>query len=252
MTYTIPGMETSYAPKTMKKPKILVKYPSRQRPDQFFQTLDNIGTHFKDPENYKILVSLDSDDDTMRTPEVLTRLKSYLEKYPITVVFGESISKIDAVNRDVNNFHYDWDIVLVMSDDMLIVQPGIDEYIRGLFLIHFANRPGAIHLNDGYKEKIICTISLMNREYYDKLGKNIYYPEYDSFCCDDDFTEQGYKYKFMVYEPRIFIRHEHPANNKLIQKDDLYEYNDRSWNEDGELLKKRRNIGFPYPKIIAA
>lgn len=246
-------METSFAPKNqMKKPKILVKYPSRQRPDKFFATLDNIGTHFKDQENYKILVSLDTDDDTMRTPEVLTRLKTYLQKYPITVIFGESKSKIDAVNRDINDFDYDWDIVLIMSDDMLIVQPGIDEYIRGLFLIHFPNKPGAIHLNDGYKGKIICTVSLMNRPYYNKLGKNIYFPDYDSFCSDDDFTEQGYKYKCMVYEPRIFIRHEHPANNKLVQKDELYEYNDGSWKPDSELLKRRRSLGFPYPNTLNA
>ena len=89
----------------MKKYRILFKYASRSRAIKFFSGLDNILQNLSDLENFCILASLDVDDITMNNPTTINKLTDYVRKYPekIIVKFGYSQSKIDAINRDVND-----------------------------------------------------------------------------------------------------------------------------------------------------
>ena len=64
--------------------------------------------------NIQFLITLDNDDTSMNTPEVIEKLKNFKN---LDFVFGESLNKIDAVNRDIVDG--DWDIILLASDDMI-------------------------------------------------------------------------------------------------------------------------------------
>jgi hypothetical protein len=48
-----------------------------------------------------------------------------------------------------------------------------------------------------------------------------------------------------VYDPRVIFKHEHCANNKNIQKDELYIRNDTYWTRDQTLFLIRKQQGFP-------
>ena len=107
-----------------RKYKILFKYPSRQRRERFLQGLDSILENIHDQENYQVLVTADLDDPAMRD------LPQYVVDHPkVRVQYGTSNSKIHAVNRDME-FADDWDIVVVMSDDMVITFDGFDEVFK--------------------------------------------------------------------------------------------------------------------------
>ena len=192
----------------MKPYKILFKFPTRSRPDKFFLSLDNIINNIADKVNYKILVSADANDTTMYNKEVLTRLKYYMENYNVVPVFGTSKSKIDAVNRDVEKIE-DFDIIIVMSDDME-------------FQVY-----GNLHFNDGFVGSRVSTMSIMGRLFYDLHGKYIYHPSYFSLFCDDEYTLIANKLNKMHYFPEIIFKHKHPANgfgvpDKLLDETEAY------------------------------
>ena len=88
----------------MNKYKKLFKFASKSRNQKFFSGLDNILNNLGDLNNFCILVSLDVDDLTMNNPMTIQKLTEYVQKYPekIIIKFGHSKSKIDAINRDVN------------------------------------------------------------------------------------------------------------------------------------------------------
>ena len=57
-----------------------------------------------DLDSIKFLITLDTDDKLMNQPGVIDMFKEYKN---LSYVYGESKSKIDAVNRDIY-----WDIIL--------------------------------------------------------------------------------------------------------------------------------------------
>jgi hypothetical protein len=52
-------------------------------------------------------------------------------------VIGLSKSKIDAVNRDINEYKKHWDIVLLASDDMIPQIKGYDNIIRDNMMFNY-------------------------------------------------------------------------------------------------------------------
>jgi hypothetical protein len=229
------------------KLKILVKLPSRERPVRFFQTITEIVNNFSDKVNFKILASLDSDDNSMRSPEVLGHLKRLFEIIPnnIIVKYGKSNGKIHAVNRDIETVDYPWDILLVMSDDMRIVKPGVDEYIRSRFLLDFPTLDGCLHLNDGYTGQKLCTIPIIGRPVWERDG-HVYHPAYNSLWADNEQTEKHTAAGRMKYYPEVYIKHsDHPANNENVKGDRLHGYNESFYGSDEQVYKKRKFQNFP-------
>ena len=78
---------------------LLIKFPSRGRPDQLFSIVSKYVEYAVDMANICILISLDSDDSTA-TPEFVEKLKGIHPN--IKVVLGISSGKIDAINRDIS------------------------------------------------------------------------------------------------------------------------------------------------------
>jgi hypothetical protein len=70
-------------------------------------------------EDYHILISVDKDDQSMFPLPVLDGNHTF--------VVGNSKNKIDAINRDTNEFDYDFDILINMSDDMIFTKKGFDD-----------------------------------------------------------------------------------------------------------------------------
>ena len=145
----------------------------------------------------------------------IKRITEYVKKYPANIVvkFGKSKNKIDAINRDVNDFkeRFNFDILVNFSDDMQFIVQSFDKTIREKFYIAYPNLDGNIYFNDGFVGDAISTMSIIGRKYYDKFNY-IYHPSYHSLWCDNEYTMVAKTEKKIVYfDEKIYI-HNHPAN----------------------------------------
>jgi hypothetical protein len=217
--------------------RILVKYPTRQRPDLFLKTLEGYIQKASDNTNIQYLISIDNDDN-------LTKLviDSALSLHPNVSVFqGDGSTKIEACNRDIEKAN-DWDILLLVSDDMECVADGWDIRIRNDFEKHFPNLDGCMWYHDG-AQMFICTLSVIGRKYYDRFNY-IYHPSYKSFFCDNEFSEIAQELKKIQVNSRMIAKHQHPSWGGTMNHDSLYKRNDKYWTEDELNYLRRKANGW--------
>jgi hypothetical protein len=181
-----------------------------------------------DPDNIQILVTIDIDDNP--------------EKYTFTdpriiVKVGPSNGKINAINRDMPN-HSTFDILLLASDDMIPIVQGYDDIIRTKMHQKFPDGDGVLWFNDGFCKNRLNTLVICGSKYYQRFGY-IYYPEYKSLWCDNEFTDVANKLGKQIYFNTIIIKHEHPSNSSTINNDDLYRRNNIHFSTDKKLYMKR-------------
>jgi hypothetical protein len=225
------------------KAKILFKFATRSRPHKFLYGVNNIFSKVSDKENFQILVSADVDDDSMYNQEVMNQIKSHLDSGKIIMAFGNSKSKIDAINRDMELIN-DWNILINFSDDMEFVTDGFDEIIRQHFATHFPDFNGNMHYNDGYTCDKLSTMSIIGKTYFDViLKKKIYWDEYLSLFCDNEYTEVAKKLNKIQYYDMILFKHNHPANNGIMP-DEQYQKNESHWEHDKNVYERRSKINF--------
>lgn len=215
--------------------RILFKYTTRSRRSNFLRGYDSILNKIANREDYHILISVDKDDQSMSPLPVLDG--NY------TFVVGNSKNKIDAINRDLNDFDYDWDILINMSDDMIFTKKGFDDIIRAEFYNDFNQY---LHFNDGNQKCNVCTMHIVGRNYYDRF-KYIYHPDYISLWCDvenDIVAKQLGCYKYMGDNIKLF-RHLHPAWGLAPQDALSIKTEDRAlWVADEITFNKRKIKNF--------
>jgi hypothetical protein len=222
--------------------RLLIKYTSRSRPDRFFFGLDSIVNNLMRPKDHQILCTFDTDDTSMNNAEVIAKLASYHD-YNITWVFGESTSKISAINSDIDKADSDWDILVNMSDDMEFTERGFDQFICYEMEKHFPDTDGVLHFPDGYTNERLITMSIIGRKYFERFGY-IYHPDYKSLWCDNEFTELAKRNNKYAYIPQHIFTHNHPAWGK-VETDEQYRHTESFNSEDHATFKRRKKAGFP-------
>lgn len=190
---------------------LLFKYTSRSRPKKFIEGLKSIIDNLDKPDKTKVLVTLDNNDPTH--DEYQSLIIPFYDKVFIKVCSGESKNKINAINRDLNEFKGHWDILINMSDDMRFEYKGFDTVIRNHFTQHFPNGDGFIHYSDGFQHHNVCTMTIEDRMYYDR-DKYIYHEDYVSLWCDCEATDIAKErgcYNYVNHSEIIIFKHYHPA-----------------------------------------
>jgi hypothetical protein len=221
--------------------KILFKLPSRTRPKRVFEVLDATLENISDKENYEFLLTLDEDDQSMNNYNTIQKLNSYKN---MNYVFGSSNSKIEAVNRDVKEFEKDWDILVLLSDDMVPIYKGFDNVIREKYDEFFPDLDGVTWFNDGFQKSRINTLCILGKTYYDRFGY-IYHPSYKSLYCDNEFTIVANKLGKQKYFDKVLIEHRHfSIGNNRERYDQLYVRNDSLMKTDELNYYKRESINF--------
>lgn len=217
--------------------KLLVKFPTRSRPEKFFEVLDLYVKLLEEPEKALFLVSCDEDDLTMNSPEIISRLSQYKN---LTYNFGPNKNKIEAINADME--HVEFDIILLASDDMIPQQEGYDTIIRQYFKKFYPDTDGVLWFNDGYQGNKLNTLCILGKKYYQRFGY-IYNPSYISLWCDTEFTEVSKVLEKVKYIPHIIIKHEHPV---WLGKewDELQKKNDSYNIRDMEVFRQRKEKNF--------
>ena len=216
--------------------KLLIKFPTRSRPEKFFSVLEKYRT-FQATDNVQYVVSCDIDDTTMNNKNVINKLKTYKDLH---FYFSENSSKVQACNANLNNINFD--IVLLASDDMIPVVYGYDVYIKKYMESLYPDTDGVLWFNDGFQGKNLNTLSILGKKYYDRFGY-IYNPEYKSLYCDQEFTQVSLMLKKTTYFDTCIIKHEQYS---IINKDpdELYIKNDALQSIDLEVYKKRASCNF--------
>jgi hypothetical protein len=219
--------------------KLLIKFPTRGRKDKFFSTLNIYHNNCEDIENTEFLISIDSDDTEMNLEEVVNRISSYKNT---KVVVGNSLSKIDAVNRDLNEFENKWDILLLASDDMIPQVKGYDIIIKDNMLFNYPDTDGVLWFNDGFQGNRLNTLCILGKKYYERFNY-IYHPDYKSCWSDNEFMAVGNILNKQSYLDQVIIKHEHPDWG-YGKNDFVHQKNVSDFNYDLNVYNTRKNINF--------
>lgn len=218
--------------------KILIKFPTRGRKHKFLNTFKKYYDLCSNIKNIKFLISIDSDDLDMTSEDTLEILNSFKNT---EVIIGNSMSKIHAVNRDVVSDE-SWDILLLASDDMIPQVKGYDKIISEKMSEHYSDTDGVLWFNDGFQGNRLNTLCILGRKYYERFNY-IYYPEYKSTWCDNEFMDVANLLNKQTYFDEIIIKHEHPdwgyGNRDLI-----HSKNQTDLNFDKNLYNFRKKINF--------
>lgn len=212
---------------------ILIKYPTKNRPERFKSTLQRYIDFISGEHIVNISVNLDNDDTSGYDTKDF-----YVGNTCVTFSRYDTKNKIEAVNVGIK---YDFDILILASDDMIPVKRGYDDIIANDFLKHYPNGYGALWYFDGYR-KDLCTLAIMDKQYYNKFGY-IYHPDYKSLWCDNEYTQVGKSLGRLTFINNCIIKHDHYENSNLMP-DELYIRNAKYEAEDRETFKKRQAKNF--------
>jgi hypothetical protein len=218
--------------------KILIKFPTKNRIDKFFKTLDLYYSMCDDINNITFMITLDNDDKLMNNNIVLNKLKNYKN---LLYFFGDSLSKISAVNRDIENFN-EWDILLLASDDMIPIYKGYDSIIIEKMKEFYPDTDGVLWFNDGFQGKKLNTLSILGKKYYKRFGY-IYNPEYLSIWSDNEFMDVANILGKQTYFDLTIIKHEHPDWG-YGNRDKVHELNSFHNSIDEQIYYKRKQNNF--------
>ncbi len=229
--------------------KILLKCPTRSRARRVLDTLSLYVRMASRLDQLGVLVSCDVDDGTMTNTRELETILSRCAWHRIAR--SPNRSKIEACNADMKDVEWDWDIVVLVSDDMIPKIRGYDDVIRNYMLAKFPDRDGILWFNDGFQENKLNTLCIFGRAFYERQGY-IYAPEYKSLFCDTELTDlcrTTYKDK-CHYVPYCIIRHEHPGTGYPQTMDKLYEHNQKFWVEDMYTYISRKTYDYDWSVLI--
>lgn len=227
---------------------IIFKLASRERPQRFKDTLDNLYAMIADGERFTIWCVLDEDDPTREEyREVLNRLCDYnpLREDPklnLLVSWGTSKSKIDAINRPIPE-EYEWDILVNISDDQRLTVFGFDVIVRSYFDEHFPNGDGYLHLQDIDADDRVPVLYIADRSYYQRDGF-VYNPVYLSLFADDESMHVARHRGRYVYIPGIIYHHLLPAYGHLPEDEMFRKQQDIGWTVDQATFIEREKHNF--------
>ena len=217
--------------------KLLIKFPTRSRRKQFFETFNKYQEYISEPTT-RFLITIDEDDSDMNNDEVLAILESYDN---VSFVIGQSNSKIHAINRDIDTSE-DWDIILLASDDMIPQVKGFDKVINTLMNANYPDTDGILFFNDGFKGQELNTLCILGKKYYERFNY-IYYPEYKSVWSDNEFMSVGNILEKQTYFDEVIIEHEHPDWG-FGGKDSIHIKNVENETHDKNLFLNRQSNKF--------
>jgi len=228
--------------------KILFKITTKSRRLGFLRAVDSILDNISNKKDFHLLITVENEmhDNKMHPLPKLSCPHTY------RVNPSSPTTKIDAINRDLNDFteSCDWDILCNVSDDQVFVVRAFDEIIRKYFmyeevgnaLITSRSLDRFVHFPDGNRADL-ATMSIVGREYYNR-DKYIYHPDYKSLWCDNEAQEVAQMRGCYVKSNTIIFNHLHPAFSKGAY-DKQYQETEALSGVDAQTYRKRKSDGFP-------
>jgi len=230
---------------------ILLKCPTRSRPERVVATLTQYAKLASDRSRIGLAVSCDTTDADMMNPKNVRELQTVLSRFGWSrIYYSDNTCKIEACNANMGEIDFAWDIVMLISDDMVPQIEGYDGIVRRFMRTSFPDTDGILWFNDGYQADELNTLSILGRKMYERLG-NIYEPVYKSLFCDTEFTDRcrgEFKDK-VLYSSTVIIRHEHPGAG-FGSMDNLYLVNQAYFSRDMMTYISRKTYAYDWSVLI--
>lgn len=214
---------------------MIIKYPTRSRPEKFKKNLERyISTS---STQLTFIISMDLDDGSMNNNDIKSFLQSKnSERIILTYSYGESKGKIDAINRGIPKDG--WSILVATADDMEPSQDWDLEIIKDFNGDFFK----AINYNTDPRVadfKTLITLPIIGKKLYDHFGY-IYHPAYKSELCDNEQTAVFERMNILTHIDKKIIEHKwHENQDELMRNNIIKGYTDRS------TFEQRKTAGFP-------
>jgi hypothetical protein len=221
--------------------RFLLKYATRNRPELFCKTLGIWIDKLSGLHTTHIIVSVDSDDYAMQTPLVRMAMSNIDPEKRVKVSFytGPHTNKVTAINRDMEHAG-DFDVLVVVSDDMVPLVDRYDEIVFNDMEKHHPNGFGALHYDDGSTNHQLCTLSIMDKQMYDHFGY-IYHPDYKMLWCDNEFMDVARGMNKLPFIDRVIIEHQYKRHGN----DAVYDKSESKYQEDRRTYLFRKENGWP-------
>ena len=232
--------------------RILLKCPTRSRPEKLIETLRSYVYLAHKRDEIGVAISCDDDDTSMTRPSIQGDIHKLLSPFAWHQIFyGSNKSKIEACNANMQEITWEWDIVVLVSDDMIPRIEGWDDIIRSHMKVYFPDTMGILWFNDGFQGDKLNTLCIYGRKMYEYLG-HIYQPEYKSLFCDTELTDRCRDdlAPYCKYISYCIIRHEHPGTGFKEKMDPLYAKNQTFWNEDMHTYIRRKKYPYDWSVLI--
>jgi len=219
--------------------KILFKYPSRGRYERFIDGMDSIYNNIYDKDNFHVIVTADYGDIAMQS--LLTDSK-YLKYKNTTTCYGNSISKVHAINKNVECCPIEWDIIVNHADDMRWMLYGFDEIIRQQFADSDLDK--LIHIPDQDAKSDLATMYIAGRRYYERTNY-IYNPEYQSLFCDNEAQAVAKKLgKYQYVDCPAILVHLNSAYGHLPKDEMFLKQQEIGYTIDQQTFIRRQALNF--------
>jgi len=217
---------------------ICVKFPTRERPDKFLEYITQC-MNMQETDRVRYQITLDEDDPKLADYEQI------LQDLDVTAFVGKSGSKVIACNRDME-LSGEWDIVVLMSDDMWCVKKGWDIILIEEMHARYPDLDGVLFHPDGRKDTAahnggrgLNTMCIMGRKYYDRFNY-LYHPDYQSLCCDDEFTDVADILKKQFRAKEMLFEHKHYSSHRDVKADRLMRHNESLYQRDRAVYRRRK------------
>tara|TARA_Y100000004_G_C8893214_1_gene402978 strand:- start:257 stop:955 length:699 start_codon:yes stop_codon:yes gene_type:complete len=225
--------------------KLIVKFPTRSRPDKFKPLLEKYISFLSGNHDVRFVITCDEDDETMNTEEIREWFADIQKKVDLVYYYGDSKNKVQAVNANLEN--QSGDVLLVVSDDMVPMMHGYDDIIAKVFQETFPNYDGAIKFSDGIRHDALMTLPCLGWKLYESFGY-VYHPDYESLYCDNEQTHVCSLLNKLVLCDVCIIQHQWiPGFHK--DADELHKRNESYYEKDGAVFKERESRKFDYKLV---
>jgi|TARA_R100000030_G_scaffold100842_2_gene94935 hypothetical protein len=220
--------------------KLLVKFPSRNRPEKFRNILDDYTSRTSGKHDVRFVITMDFDDETMNNDEIKNYLES-LKSNGIDLVYhyGNSKTKVEACNANLDGESAD--VILLISDDMALQQDNYDDIILSDFAKYLPDYDGGIKYHDGLRDDVLMTLPVIGWKFYEKYGY-IYNPEYTSVYCDTEQTNVLMLLNKLAVSTTCIAKHEWTSQ----PFDELHARNENAqmYQKDGEIFYRNQSMNF--------
>lgn len=225
----------------------MVVFPSRGRFGRWLDSVHSITQNVYDPTKVYLLNVFDDDDPEMRDCNVYLKNMLGLQYHQVG---GTSTSKINAINRGMEHIpdkFQDWDIVVVMSDDMRFCADGWDELIRIAMKAHFPDTDGYLHFLEKDSLTALNVMTIKGREYYKRFNF-LYHPDYLSLFCDNEQMQVAKMLGKYAYIGSEIIKHLNPAYGYLPKDQMFLDQQDIGYGIDEQTYFRRKAMNFEIEK----
>lgn len=226
--------------------RLVIKFPTRSRPEKFKNVLNKYIDYLSGGNEVRFVITCDNDDSTMNNPEMRNWFEQIKNKVDLDVFYGDSKTKVQAVNANLDNEF--GDVLLVASDDMVPAALNYDAIIADAFNQMFPNYDGAIKFNDGLRNDQLMTLPCIGWNLYKAIG-HVYHPDYISLYCDNEQTRVCGMLNKLAISDICIARHEwipgvYADGTVNKNADALHQRNESFYSSDLEVFKRRIEKNF--------